>query len=95
MSDLEDAAGLLRAFGNPTRLGILVELTRGGRCVHELVSTLGASQPLVSQHLKVLHSAGVLAATRRGKEVVYSIADRHVSRIAMDAIAHAKEGSQR
>jgi ArsR family transcriptional regulator, zinc-responsive transcriptional repressor len=91
VSDLEEAASLLKAFASPLRLAILLELRQEDRCVHELVSSLGAAQPLVSQHLKVLKTAGVLTGRRRGKEVAYSIADEHVTRIALDALAHAKE----
>ena len=91
MSDLEQAAALLKAFGNALRLAILLELREGEQCVHDLVAALDASQPLVSQHLKVLKGAGVLEGRRRGKEIVYSIADEHVTRIALDAIAHANE----
>jgi DNA-binding transcriptional ArsR family regulator len=91
VSDLEEAAALLKAFGNPLRLAILLELRDGEQCVHDLVTALDAAQPLVSQHLKVLKGAGVLEGRRRGKEMVYSIADEHVTHIALDAIAHANE----
>lgn len=82
---------MLKAFGNPLRLAILLELQGGERCVHDLVAALDAAQPLVSQHLKVLKAAGVLDGRRRGREIAYSIADEHVTHIALDAIAHARE----
>ena len=88
---LEDAAALLKAFAHPLRLAIVLELRGGERCVHELVDALGASQPLVSQHLKVLRGAGVLTGRRRGRETAYAIADEHVVRIALDAVEHAAE----
>jgi DNA-binding transcriptional ArsR family regulator len=59
--------------------------------VHELVGTLGRPQPLVSQHLGVLRLAGVVVAERRGREMIYSLADRHVAHIVRDAVAHAAE----
>ncbi len=91
MSDLQGAADLLKAFAHPLRLAIVLEVQQGERCVHDLVDALGAAQPLVSQHLKVLRDAGVLTGRRRGREIVYSIADEHVVHIALDAIAHASE----
>lgn len=91
MSDLEAAAELLKAFAHPLRLAIVLEVRDGERCVHDLVETLDAAQPLVSQHLKVLKTAGVLTGRRRGREIAYSIADEHVTHIALDAIAHANE----
>jgi DNA-binding transcriptional ArsR family regulator len=92
VSDLDAAAELLKAFAHPLRLAIVLEVRGGERCVHDLVESLGASQPLVSQHLKVLKQAGVLTSQRRGREIAYTIADEHVAHIALDAITHANEG---
>jgi DNA-binding transcriptional ArsR family regulator len=82
---------LLKALANPVRLSIVHELGHGDRCVHELVEALGAPQPLVSQHLRVLRGARVVSATRRGKEVMYTLQDAHVSQIVDDAIRHTQE----
>jgi ArsR family transcriptional regulator len=95
MSQLAAAAELLKAFAHPLRLAIVLEVRGGERCVHDLVSTLDAGQPLVSQHLKILRQAGVLTGRRRGREIAYSIADDHVVHIALDAIAHANERKPR
>lgn len=91
MSDVEAAAELLKAFAHPLRLAIVLEVQHGERCVHDLTEALGASQPLISQHLKILRQAGVLTGRRRGREIAYSIADHHVTHIALDAVEHAGE----
>lgn len=88
------AAELLKALANPLRLAIVVELSIGARCVHELVEAVEVSQPLVSQHLRVLRQAHLVASERRGREIVYSLTDEHVAHIVGDAISHAKEASQ-
>ena len=85
------AAQLLKALGHPHRVGIVDTLTYGPRCVHELVDALDLEQPLVSQHLRVLRSANLLSTQRRGKEIVYSLADDHVAHIVGDAITHSLE----
>lgn len=90
-ADLSGAAQLLRALGNPIRLAIVTALADGECCVHELVDTTGVSQPLVSQHLRVLRAARLIAGTRRGREIAYRLADDHVAHIAADAILHAAE----
>lgn len=95
MSELDAAAELLKAFAHPLRLAILLEVRQGDQCVHDLVDALGVGQPLVSQHLKILRHAGVLNGQRRGREIVYSIVDDHVTHIALDAIEHAKERKPR
>jgi DNA-binding transcriptional ArsR family regulator len=87
----EAAAALLKALVAPIRLALVDLLADAPRCVHELVAALDAPQPLVSQHLKVLKSAGLVATTRRGREVVYRLADDHVAHVVHDAVAHAGE----
>lgn len=87
------AAGeLLKALASPLRIGIVTELAAGPRCVHELVDALGAPQPLISQHLRVLRGANVVRGDRRGREIAYSLTDDHIARIVADAVSHATEG---
>jgi ArsR family transcriptional regulator, zinc-responsive transcriptional repressor len=85
------AGELLRALSAPVRIAIVRELSRGSRCVHELVEATGSPQPLVSQHLRVLRGAGVVRGERRGREIAYSLTDEHIGHIVADAIAHARE----
>lgn len=88
---MASTAALFKALSTPARLSIVHRLTAGPACVHELVAELGLSQPLVSQHLRVLRGADVVRGTRRGKEIAYAIADEHVSHLVADALAHAAE----
>ncbi len=88
---LEAAGDLFRALGAPLRLAIVVELASGPRSVHELVNALGASQPLISQHLRILRGARLVTAQRRQRERVYTMADEHVSHIVLDALKHVEE----
>jgi ArsR family transcriptional regulator len=92
---LADAAELLRALGTPHRLAIVLELADTPRCVHELVDSLGISQSLVSQHLRVLRTTGLVTGARRGKETLYRLADGHVAHIARDAMTHGAEPGHR
>ncbi|MFV2010969.1 MULTISPECIES: ArsR/SmtB family transcription factor [unclassified Micromonospora] len=87
----ESASELLRALSAPLRVAIVTELAQGERCVHELVQKLGAPQPLVSQHLRVLRGAGVVHGSRRGREIAYALVDEHVAHIVADAVSHARE----
>lgn len=90
--EILDAAGeLLRALAAPVRIAIVLQLQESQRCVHELVDALGVPQPLVSQHLKILKAAGVVAGERSGREVLYRLADHHLAHIVVDAVAHAGE----
>ncbi|OCB61764.1 ArsR family transcriptional regulator [Mycobacterium malmoense] len=90
--EILDAAGeLLRALAAPVRIAIVLQLRESHRCVHELVDALGVPQPLVSQHLRILKAAGVVAGERSGREVLYRLADHHLAHIVVDAVAHAGE----
>lgn len=82
---------LFQALAAPVRAAIVHELTEGSRSVKELVVALGVSQPLVSQHLKVLRAASLISSERRGHEVVNSLADEHVTHIFLDAWSHHVE----
>ncbi|MBA0126223.1 helix-turn-helix transcriptional regulator [Haloechinothrix sp. YIM 98757] len=95
MSTLTDAGELLRALAAPVRIAIVLQLRFGERCVHELVEALGVTQPLISQHLRVLKSARVVHGERRGREVVYRLADDHLAHIVVDAVAHVSETEDR
>ncbi|EOM75779.1 arsenical resistance operon repressor [Rhodococcus rhodnii LMG 5362] len=86
------AGDLLRALAAPVRIAIVLQLLEGDRCVHELVGSLGVTQPLISQHLRVLKAAGVVHGERSGREVMYRLVDDHLSHIVVDAVAHAQEG---
>jgi ArsR family transcriptional regulator, zinc-responsive transcriptional repressor len=96
---LAGAVDLLKALASPIRLATVVELCEGPRCVHELQESLETagrtvSQPLLSQHLKVLREAGLVTTTRRGTEITYQLADAHVGHIVNDAIRHSQEEQQ-
>lgn len=90
-STLAEAGELLRALAAPVRIAIVLQLRVSGRCVHELVEALGVTQPLISQHLRVLKSAGVVYGQRHGREVVYRLVDEHLAHIVVDAATHAEE----
>jgi DNA-binding transcriptional ArsR family regulator len=87
----EAAGELLRALAAPVRIAIVVRLGAGPQCVHDLVESTGAPQPLISQHLRVLRGAGVVRGVRRGREIAYSLTDEHIGHIVADAISHARE----
>lgn len=82
---------LFGAMAAPIRAAIVHRLTDGDSTVGALVEDLGVSQPLVSQHLRVLRGARLVDTERRGREVVYSLADDHVAHVFLDAFHHTKE----
>lgn len=67
------AARVFHALADPKRLGIIALLMRGERCVCDLSDVVGAKQPLLSFHLKILREARLVKNRRRGKWMYYSL----------------------
>lgn len=61
--------GLLRVLGDPTRLRILALVEREELSVGEVSRALDMAQSRVSNHLRVLREAGLLAERHAGKSV--------------------------
>ena len=59
-----DGDVVARALGEPLRWRIIGLLAGEQLCVSHLAEQLGAAQPLVSHHLKVLRAAGLIQASR-------------------------------
>ena len=63
----------LAALADPTRRTVFERLARRPRSVGELAHGLPVSRPAVSQHLKVLKAAGLVADRADGTRRVYHI----------------------
>ncbi|HEX2727874.1 MAG TPA: metalloregulator ArsR/SmtB family transcription factor [Beijerinckiaceae bacterium] len=63
-----------KALGDPTRLMLAAALADGGElCVCDLAWVAERSENLVSHHLRVLRSAGLVRSRREGKMVMYAV----------------------
>lgn len=76
------------------RVRIVYRLAEGSATVQELADDLDVVQQNVSQHLAILHQAGVVGRTREGSRVRYELADRGVlavfDQVASGALRHAE-----
>ena len=77
LPELEEAqlyAARYKALGDPVRLRIATALQAGAElCGCDLAWICGASQNLVSHHVRVLRSAGLAASRREGKLIMYRL----------------------
>lgn len=71
---LELSVNRLRAAAEPTRLRLLLLLTRGEATVGELQAILAQSQPRVSRHLRLLAEADLVERFRDGQSIYYRLA---------------------
>lgn len=75
---------MFRALSDPTRRGLFERLCReGDTTVVGLLAGAGVSQPVVSKHLKVLKSAGLVRDRHEGRYTYYS-AERAALRTLVD-----------
>jgi ArsR family transcriptional regulator len=68
-------AEVLKAVAHPLRLRIVATLCGGEESVGALAERLGASQPILSQQLRILRAAGLVEASREDGFAFYRIAE--------------------
>lgn len=66
-------ADTFAVLAEPTRRRILDELRRSDRSVGQLAHALGASQPAVSKHLKVLREADLVTCRTAAQRRIYRL----------------------
>ncbi|MBA2377106.1 MAG: metalloregulator ArsR/SmtB family transcription factor [Actinomycetota bacterium] len=69
------AAERAKALSDPTRFTLAAALREGELCVCDLAWVSERAQNLVSHHMKILRSGGVVRSRRDGKMVMYSLTE--------------------
>lgn len=82
---------MFRLMGDASRLRIVLTCLDAPVAVGDIAARLGLSASLVSHHLRLLRAGRILKATRKGKQVFYTAADAHISRVVADMVAHVGE----
>ncbi len=73
MFESANVTTLMKTLADPTRRAVYERITRqGAATVGELVKGSRVSQPAISQHLRALREAGLVAEERKGRQVFYS-----------------------
>ena len=70
---MEMADLVFKAIAHPTRRGLLSLLSVSSRSVKELTAAFDCSQPAISQHLRELKDAHLVASARVGLEQRYRL----------------------
>ena len=76
-----DAAGLMKALGNESRVMILCILAEGERSVGELNEMVPLSQSALSQQLARLRQQGLVKTRRESQTIYYSLASGPADRV--------------
>ncbi len=76
-----DAANLMKALGNESRLMILCLLTESERSVSDLNEIIPLSQSALSQQLARLRQQGLVKTRRESQTIFYSLVDGPTDRV--------------
>lgn len=82
ISKMEDAAYMLRAISNGTRLRVISRLNETDELsVSQLVEELKCEQSLLSHHLTDMRAKGILNCRKEGKNCFYSLKNKQITQI--------------
>ena len=88
---IQPLADIYKVLGDPTRLRILHVLLHNEVCVYDISRKIDMGQSAVSHQLRILRNARLVQFRRAGKEVYYSLADRHVYTLLEVGLEHVSE----
>lgn len=86
-----DLAEVFKVFGDSTRTKILSCLTFGNLKVGDIAEACQMSISAVSHQLRILRNAKLVKGKKEGKEVIYSLDDKHVELIIECGLSHLHE----
>ena len=95
-------AELCKTFADPKRLMIISELRHGEKTVGHLTRVLQVPQAVVSRHLAVLRTKGIVTTRREGVSVYYRLTNMRivdacdiVHEVLMEQVAKNREIAER
>ena len=90
----ETTASLSETFkvlGDPTRLRIVLALSKEELCVCDIAALLEMTDSAISHQLRLLSALRLIKRYRRGKMVYYALDDRHIEALIRVAVRHVSE----
>ena len=91
MKLLYELSDFFKVMGDSTRIQLLWALEESEMCVSDLAVLLNMTKSAVSHQLKVLRTAKLVRAQKKGKNVYYALDDEHVKIILEKALEHVSE----
>ncbi len=84
-------AETFKVLSDPTRLKIVLALSREELCVYDIAEVLGATESAVSHQLRLLKTLRLVKQRKEGKHVFYSLDDEHIEDLISVAKDHITE----
>lgn len=88
---LYELSDFFKVMGDGTRIQLLWALEESEMCVGDLAVLLNMTKSAVSHQLKVLRTAKLVKAEKKGKNVYYALDDNHVKTVLEKALEHVCE----
>lgn len=86
-----EIAETFRALADGTRAKIVYSLLQQELCTCDLAAIIGASESVVSQHLRVLRQLRLVKNRRNGKQVFHSLDDAHIRILLSVCLSHVRD----
>ena len=92
--DLEKMSKIFQLLGDAGRLNLVLSCLDSEKTVSQLMDETGMSQSLTSHQLRALKDARILRSHKDGRNVLYTIDDKHIHHIITDLAHHILEDCQ-
>ncbi|MEG2348654.1 MAG: metalloregulator ArsR/SmtB family transcription factor [Clostridia bacterium] len=89
---IEELAQFFKIISDTTRIKILYTISKRKLCVIDIASAISMSQSAVSHQLKNLKISRIVKCEKIGKQVYYSLNDKHVEKLFSISLIHIEEG---
>ncbi|WP_125762445.1 ArsR/SmtB family transcription factor [Companilactobacillus hulinensis] len=89
--ELESMVNVFKAFGDMTRVKIILALSKTPLSVGEIADTLDMSQSSISHQLSLLRQLNLVSSVRHGRNIHYRLSDQHIITIFNQTKEHIIE----
>ncbi len=86
-----DASEIFKILSDPTRLKIVMALTKEELCVRDIAALLNLTESAISHQLRLLKNSRIVKHRRDGKMAYYTLDDEHVENLIKSALQHTTE----
>ena len=87
-----DVAEIFRALSDTSRIKLMATLVGGETNVGALAAAAGISESAVSHHMRHLRQLRIVRARKEGRQVFYTLDDKHIIDLFLRGVAHIQSG---
>ena len=91
LDQAQQMAECFNALADPSRLRLMSALANRELCVCDLAAAVKVSKSAVSHQLRILRSQHLVKYRREGRNVYYTLADRHIISLYQEVSDHLRE----